>query len=180
MSLSPTISSVPTRESKSSLTVADAIWVCVADLQRREGSGRPLCTFPTEFIVDSVQSKHLTQGAYKSIWQHVNQHCVANRKAQPNRLCYLFATGGGNRRLWRVGDRRDPTREGAATHPAWDKLPAEFAYLRRWYEEEWNFRGNVPESDPLLDLVGTGRHIWADEHADEYVANLRSNWGGAL
>jgi hypothetical protein len=25
----------------------------------------------------------------------------------------------------------------------------------------------------LLRLRGSGRHIWADEHADEYVENLR-------
>lgn len=27
--------------------------------------------------------------------------------------------------------------------------------------------------DPLLALRGSGRHIWADEHADEYVRRLR-------
>jgi hypothetical protein len=26
---------------------------------------------------------------------------------------------------------------------------------------------------PLLRLIGSGKHIWADEHADEYVENLR-------
>ena len=30
--------------------------------------------------------------------------------------------------------------------------------------------------DPLLALYGSGKHIWADEHADEYVANLRKDW----
>ena len=30
--------------------------------------------------------------------------------------------------------------------------------------------------DPLLMLRGSGKHIWADEHADEYVANLRKDW----
>jgi len=28
-------------------------------------------------------------------------------------------------------------------------------------------------SDPLLDLYGSGKDIWSDEHADEYVARLR-------
>ncbi|MGZ4846138.1 MAG: hypothetical protein ACXV75_15630 [Candidatus Angelobacter sp.] len=27
--------------------------------------------------------------------------------------------------------------------------------------------------DPLLSLNGSGKHIWADEHADEYVNRLR-------
>ncbi len=30
--------------------------------------------------------------------------------------------------------------------------------------------------DPLLALCGSGRAIWADEHADEYVDNLRKGW----
>ena len=30
-----------------------------------------------------------------------------------------------------------------------------------------------PEHDALLGLRGTGREIWADEHADEYVRRLR-------
>jgi len=29
------------------------------------------------------------------------------------------------------------------------------------------------EDDPLLRLLGSGKRIWADEHADEYVNNLR-------
>jgi hypothetical protein len=32
------------------------------------------------------------------------------------------------------------------------------------------------EQDPLLSLIGSGRRIWADEHADEYVNRLRENW----
>jgi hypothetical protein len=34
----------------------------------------------------------------------------------------------------------------------------------------------VKSLDPLLALWGSGKHIWADEHADEYVANLRKDW----
>jgi hypothetical protein len=31
-------------------------------------------------------------------------------------------------------------------------------------------------SDPLLALYGSGKALWADEHADEYVARLRVGW----
>jgi hypothetical protein len=31
-------------------------------------------------------------------------------------------------------------------------------------------------SDPLLALYGSGKDLWADEHADEYVARLRAGW----
>jgi hypothetical protein len=29
------------------------------------------------------------------------------------------------------------------------------------------------ETDPLLALRGSGKDLWADEHADEYVRRLR-------
>jgi len=29
------------------------------------------------------------------------------------------------------------------------------------------------EKDPLLALRGSGKQLWADEHADEYVERLR-------
>jgi hypothetical protein len=31
------------------------------------------------------------------------------------------------------------------------------------------------ESDPLLALRGSGRSLWADGHADEYVKRLRGD-----
>ncbi len=82
------------------LTVADAVWVAAACMQREHS---PTAVFSTDDIVHRVVEQKLTRGASKSIWQHVNQHCVENRKAQPNRLCYLYAAGGGNRRLWHAG-----------------------------------------------------------------------------
>ena len=30
--------------------------------------------------------------------------------------------------------------------------------------------------DPLLALFGSGKSLWADEHADDYVARLREGW----
>jgi len=32
------------------------------------------------------------------------------------------------------------------------------------------------ERDPLLALRGSGRDLWADEHADDYVRRLRDEW----
>lgn len=29
------------------------------------------------------------------------------------------------------------------------------------------------ERDPLLALIGSGKDLWADEHADDYVRRLR-------
>jgi hypothetical protein len=30
--------------------------------------------------------------------------------------------------------------------------------------------------DPLLALTGSGKDVWADERADEYVRRLRLDW----
>ncbi len=30
--------------------------------------------------------------------------------------------------------------------------------------------------EPLLQLYGSGRVLWADEHADEYVRRIREGW----
>ncbi len=32
------------------------------------------------------------------------------------------------------------------------------------------------KQDPLLSLCGSGKQLWADEHADEYVQRLREDW----
>lgn len=34
------------------------------------------------------------------------------------------------------------------------------------------------QDDPVLQLYGLGKEIWADTNADEYVRSLRSNWYG--
>ncbi|WP_263377669.1 hypothetical protein [Granulicella paludicola] len=31
-------------------------------------------------------------------------------------------------------------------------------------------------NDPLLSAIGLYKDLWADEHADEYVANLGKDW----
>jgi hypothetical protein len=163
----------PTASSNADLTVADAVWIGTALLHQQEHSEGP---FSTETIAAFVENHHLTKGARKSIWQHVNQHCVANRKPNPNRACMLFAMGGGDRRLFRDTDRSHPERMGGRTHPDWEKLPKEYAHLRKWYETVWNTTSTLPEIDPLLVLAGKGRGMWNGQSPDEYVASLREGW----
>jgi hypothetical protein len=162
----------PTRSA--GLTVTNAVWIATALLHRRyperDGFGR-------EEIVHLVAELNLTDGEEGSIRQHVRQHSVANKKPQPNTVCMLFDPGGGRRRLFRTGDEVYPGRNAARTHPKWDELPGQYADLRRWYEEEWNGVAAGQETDPLLALIGSGKAIWQDEPADEYVARLRSDWG---
>jgi hypothetical protein len=34
----------------------------------------------------------------------------------------------------------------------------------------------IVQSEPLLALRGSGRELWAEELADEYIRRLRDNW----
>jgi hypothetical protein len=154
------------------LKVADAVWIATALLHFEQ----PDCDetgFSIEQIVRRVLDERLTRRQQQTIYQHVNQHCVANRKAEPNRNRALYSVGGRNRRLWRTSDPYDPAREGAPSKPM--HLPSKYAYLLDWYEH-WNGKYAGLAKDPLLALVGSGAHIWASEHADGYVNRLREGW----
>jgi hypothetical protein len=34
------------------------------------------------------------------------------------------------------------------------------------------------QDDPILQMWGVGKEIWADTNADEYVRSLRAKWFG--
>lgn len=163
------------------LTVADAVWVGTALLHQRYPNR---AQFSIDEIVESVRAHHLTGGTPTSIRQHVTQHCVANRKAQPNRSCMLYATreggdpGDTQRRIFRDCDlhRVHPDRKGAPTHPDWAKLPQQYAHLRDWYEMDRKRASEQETTDPLLALAGTGRGLFGDQGADAYVHSLRDGW----
>ena len=90
----------------------------------------------------------------------------------------LFETAPGRRRLFRPGDSYDPQREGAKTLPKPEDLPENrFRGLLAWYRD-WSRDSSSDriKNDPLLALRGSGKHIWADEHADEYIRRLREGW----
>jgi len=56
-------------------------------------------------------------------------------------------------------------------------LPERYRELIDWYEH-WSDRATrgASKADPLLELVGSGRDLWAGEHADDYVRRLREGW----
>jgi len=156
---------------KLGITAADAVWIATATLHRRNPG---MEGFAVEDIVAETVLQNLTYTLEKTVYQHTLQHCVANRPPNPNRSRMLFEFGDGYRRLFRTGDRYDNAREGSPTHPDWSALPPECRDLQHWYEGEWN----ASPEDPLLALVGSGKHLWKNESGDEFLARLRSNWGG--
>ena len=165
------------------MSAADVVWIATALLHQGNPSRSE---FSVQEIKERALKEDLWKGDAKTIYQHALQHCVANREPNNSKLRMLYDTRPredrpGYRRLFRQGDHFDPGREGSKygmrTTPLREELPEEYLTLLDWYEE-WSKQEGSRKStlDPLLALYGSGKHIWADEHADEYVARLREGW----
>lgn len=89
----------------------------------------------------------------------------------------MYETSPGWRRLYRPGDPIHPKRQGAKVVPKREDIPAKYRGLLEWYvtycESHQAARRKI---DALLALRGSGKELWADEHADEYVRRLREGW----
>jgi hypothetical protein len=160
--------------SKVHTKVADEVWIVTALLHRSHPKRQD---FTIEEIMERARKEAGKEPLRPGVYAHVIQHCVANRSPSPGRYRMLFETAPGRRRLFRSGDIYDPAREGSKTIPNRQDIPSEYASLLDWYCG-WN-RDNVEDrikDDPLLALRGSGKHIWADEHADEYIRRLREGW----
>ena len=156
------------------LKVADEVWLATA-LLHREHPDRP--DFTVAEIVERARQEGLTPELRPGVYLHANLHCVANRPPNPGRYLMLTETGPNRRRLYRPGDSAHEARRGAKTTPARSAIPPRFHRLLDWYAREYApQRGRKPEADPLLALRGSGRELWADEPADQYVRRLRERW----
>lgn len=156
------------------IKVADEVWIIVALMHR----ARPgIKDFSIEEIMERAERVSVAGRLRAGVYAHVVQHCVANRTPNSGRYRMLIETGPGRRRLYRPGDSYDPRREGAKTKPNKEDMPIKYQSLLEWYDE-WN--RTSPEdrvkADPLLALYGSGKDLWADEGADEYVRRLREGW----
>jgi hypothetical protein len=163
---------------KPTIKVADEVWLAVAMLHQCQPE-------KLDFTVEEIMEFARTRNELRFLgpirpgfYVHVIQHCVANRPPSPARYRMLFETSSGRRRLFRPGDPCHPERARGKSMPRVDDLPENFFRgVLAWYRD-WN--RNVVEdrikNDPLLALRGSGKHIWADEHADEYVRRLRGGW----
>jgi hypothetical protein len=175
------------------LRIADGVWIATA-LLHREYPERP------DFTESEIQARFLAEDLPRgknpgSLPTNINSHCVANyhrsrKKADPSKVqggAYriLYETRSGFRRLYRPGDDFHPDRAQSRTPsksiPKKPQIPEQYWELLDWYDH-WIEPGSAIiaidniEDDPLLRLRGSGRHIWADEHADEYVERLRRDF----
>jgi hypothetical protein len=159
---------------KSKLKVADEVWIAAALLHREHPKA---IDFSIEEIVERVRKEGLHETIRPGVYVHVVQHCVANRPPNPGRCRMLFESAEGRRRLYRLGDSYHPQREDGKITPEPEDIPDGYGGLLNWYRD-WSERASkdAVENDPLLKAQGSGKHLWADEHADEYVRRLREGW----
>jgi hypothetical protein len=159
---------------ESKLKVADEVWIATALLHRENPRQ---ADFAVREIVARAEAERGRERLRPGVYVHVVQHCVANRAPDPGRYRILLETGRNRRRLFRPGDWYNPQREGAKIVPEKTEIPEKYHELLEWYENEYKRKGsNSKEEDPLLSLRGSGKKLWADEHADAYVQRLREAW----
>jgi hypothetical protein len=156
------------------LKVADEVWIATALLHREHPEATD---FGIQEIVERAQREGLYKPLRRGVYVHAVQHCVANRAPNPGRYRMLIETRPARRRLFRVGDSYDPRREGAKMVPHEEDMPHGYRGLLSWYER-WSMSAtnDLLKNDPLLALRGSGKQIWAGEHADDYVRRLREAW----
>jgi hypothetical protein len=163
---------------KPTIKLADEVWIATLMLHQRN---REKVDFSIEEIVEfagSAKELRFLGPLRPGFYVHVVQHCVANRPPNPGRYRMLFETAPGRRRIFRLGDPYDHQREGGKTSPKPEDLPENlFGGLLAWYRT-WCAAASerAVKEDPLMALYGSGKDLWADEHADEYVRRLREGW----
>jgi hypothetical protein len=150
------------------------VWIAAALLHREHPRQQD---FTVSEIVERAKQERLSPVLRPGVYVHVVQHCVANRSPNPGRYRMLVETGENRRRPFRPGDPYHHGREGAKLAPAPEDIPGKYHELLDWYHRGYARRGaRRPEADPLLALSGSGKALWADEHADDYVRRLRERW----
>ena len=158
---------------KTAIRVADEVWIAAALLQREHPHKKD---FSVEEILARVEEEGIFGELRPGVYVHIIQHCVANRPPNPGRYRMLFETWKARRRLFRPGDSYNPAREDSKIAPAREDIPPKYHALLDWYNAEYVQRKPNAQTDPLLSLRGSGKKIWAGEHADEYVRRLREGW----
>jgi hypothetical protein len=159
----------------SSIRVADEAWLALALLQY-EHPGRD--SFSATEILDRVKSEQVHPELRRGVQVHIYLHNVAN--VAPNSAKYRMSYKVGDTyRLFRPTDTAHPARKGKMI-PKRDELPQNYHYLLDWYEQEYCRKQTAinAEDDPILQMWGVGKEIWADTNADDYVRSLRANWYG--
>ncbi|HLK17664.1 MAG TPA: hypothetical protein VKT81_01875 [Bryobacteraceae bacterium] len=158
------------------LLVADEAWIGLALLHREQEDRE---SFTAKEILDRVKAERATPELRPGVQAHIYLHNVANLEPNSARYRMFYRLAADRFRLYRPGDQTHPSRKGK-TKPSREELPAKYHYLLDWYEQVFATKDTAmnEQDDPILQMRGVGKEIWAGTDADEYVRDLRSNWYG--
>jgi hypothetical protein len=164
------------KSAEESIRVADEAWLGLALLHREH---RERESFTPREILDRVKSESVLPELRPGVQVHIYLHNVANVEPNPARYRMFWKLPDDTYRLYRPTDHAHPLRKGKIT-PHRDELPERYRYLVDWYEGQYCSKEGTltEEDDPILQMAGAGKEIWAGVDADEYVRSLRSNWYG--
>jgi hypothetical protein len=155
--------------------VADEAWIALATLHKTHPQRT---SFSAREILDQVKHQHVHSEVRAGVQAHIYLHNVANLEPNSARYRMFYTLEDETYRLFRAGDRSHPLRKGKIV-PKRAELPEKYHPLLDWYDSEYSTRkGNATkeEDDPILQMWGLGKEIWAGTNADEYVDSLRSGW----
>jgi hypothetical protein len=163
--------------SEKSLRVADEAWLALALLQY-EHPDRD--SFSAKEILDRVKAEQANPELRPGVQVHIYLHNVANSEPNSAKYRMFYKLADDSYRLFRPSDAAHPARKGKMI-PERDELPLKYHYLLDWYEHEYCSKqiATKEDDDPILQMRGVGKEIWADTNADDYVQSLRSDWYGA-
>jgi hypothetical protein len=160
-----------------SVRVADEAWLALAILHYEHADRN---SFSAKEILDRVKAEKVSPELRPGVQVHIYLQNVANVKPNPGQYRMFYKLADDTYRLFRPTDVAHPARKGKMM-PNRDEIPVKYHYLLDWYELEYCAKQNTTreEDDPILQMWGVGKEIWADTNADDYVRDLRSDWYGA-
>src|SRR5579862_3846631 len=158
------------------IRVADEAWVGLARLHNEHPDRG---SFTAREILERLRAERATPELRPGLQAHIYLHNVANLEPNSARYRMFYRLPGDTYRLFRPGDHAHPARRGKSK-PKREELPEKYHYLLDWYEQTYSGkeRAMKEEDDPILQMRGVGKEVWADTDADEYVRGLRANWFG--
>lgn len=156
------------------ILLADECWVALALLHR---SYPDRCSFCAREISDRLKLEKACPEVRPGVPSHLYQHNVANVEPSSARYRLFYRLSDGTYRLFRPGDDFHPARKGK-TAPLREDLPEPYHYLLDWYREEYCGGAAAPApTDPLLQLRGVGKEMWAAlGGGDAFLAGERAGW----
>ena len=157
------------------IRVADECWLALA-LLHRESPDR--LSFSPNEVYDRLKEEGAHPEVRPGVKPHIYLHNAANKPPNSARYRLFYKLEDDTLRLFRPGDEFDPVRNGK-TKPRRSDLPERYHPLLDWYDKEYCAnRGSASEdSDPVLQMWGVGKEIWADEGGDAFIERERTSWG---